>query len=249
MVHISLWASRHIWPTRFLIFLIYVLLHALGWIAGDLLSSISIELNHAFLYMSIALTIAALLIYPTHNKKISSPKLYRLHKAADIMLASATFILIVFTANRWTHTLPGNHANGASVVSVLPGNMKSFNESEPKPAKEVVSPDHKRKKTSFREWRKKMKEAFRKIRQAYRKGENGERIVLIIVSIIGAVILILLLAALSCSIACSGLEALAIVLYIAGTTGIIIGLVKIIQGINKKYNKKKKATKPDTLQG
>ena len=77
--------------------------------------------------------------------------------------------------------------------------------------------------------------AVRIIRKAYKEEKKGTRIALITLSIVVASILIILLAALSCEIACSGAEALAYILFIVGTSGIIFGLVRIIQRINIKY--------------
>ena len=248
MKHISFWASRHIWLTRLLIFLIYILLNAIGWITGDLLNVMGIELNHAFILVCITLTIVGLFIYPTHNKKISSPKLFRIHKTADIMLASATFLFIVFAGNRLNNTLPGNSANGASMVTALPKTLNSFTDPTPKSFSKISKPELKKKKHSFREWRKNMKAALKEIRQAYRQDDNSKRITLVVVSIIVGVILILLLAALSCSLACSGAEALAFILLIFGVTGIVFGLVRIIKNINKKYKKVKPDKEPTTIQ-
>ena len=93
-----------------------------------------------------------------------------------------------------------------------------------------------------------MKAALSEIRKAYRQDKNGKRITLVTLSIVIAVILTFLLAALSCEIACSGAEALAIIVFISGLAGIIFGLVGVIKSINRKYKKLKTDKEPATIQ-
>ena len=237
MKHLSYWASKNVWLTRFIILFIYVLLNIVGLTTGDMLFDAGIELNQAFFLLCIGLTILGVFIYPRHNKKRSSPKLYRLHKSADAILGAATFLLIVFIGNQLNAVTGINPVNGAQLVSTTVDNNKSFLTVHPKENKKAIAEKKKRNKLSFREWKKQMKAGITIIRNAYRQDKNGERILLISLSVVVAVILILLLAALSCEIACAGAEALAIILFIAGTFGIVFALVRVIQRINTKYNK------------
>jgi hypothetical protein len=248
MKNISFWASRHIWPTRFIILFIYVVLHIIGLTTGDILYAEGIIINEAYVFLCVVVTIIAVLIYPTHNKKISSPKLYRLHKIADTLLAGTTFLFIVFTGNKLNNIIPVHHANGASVVSIVPQNTSSYDDPAQKQSGKV-SKDNKKSKFSFRELHKKIKAALKEIRQAYRQDKNGERIALVVLASVVASILILLLAALSCQIACTGSEALAFVVFAVGITGIIFALVGILKRINKKYKKVDPPKEPSVIQG
>jgi hypothetical protein len=248
MKHLSYWASKNIWLTRFLILLIYIVLNVVGVMTGNMLHATGIYLNQAFLYLCVALTILGVFIYPTHSKKISSPKLYCRHKTADAILGSATFLIVVFAGNQLSTFSPINPVNGASLVSTIDDNNKSFSAEHPKAKKKVMSKKRKWNKISFREWKKQIKAGLKVVRDAYRQDKNAERILLISLAVTIAVILILLLAALSCEIACAGAEALAIVLFVTGTFGIIFALVRIIQRINTKYNKLRDNKEPVRIQ-
>ena len=204
---------------------------------GDLLLAAGVELKPAFLVSCISLTIVGVVIYPRHNKKFSSRKLYRLHKTADTILGGATFLFIVFIGNQLSPVPGMNPVAGAEPISTNVYNNTSISTIYPKENKREISEKKKGKRLSFREWKRQIKVSIKIIRNAYRQDKNGERILLISLSVLVAVILILLLAALSCEIACSGLEALAIILFIAGTFGIVFALVRVIQRINTKYNK------------
>ena len=247
MIKISLWASRHIWTTRFIILIIYILLNGLALLLGDVLNASGIQLNSAFLLICVLLTLTGVFIYPTHNKKFSSKPLYRLHKTADIILGTATFLFVVFAGNQFSTTrIVNNNVNAAGIVTIVPVNTSTYSEPEPKASEKILPAPEKNKKLSFKQWKKQMRESIKEIRKLYRDENNGKRVALMTVSIVVAVILILALAALSCEIACSGAEALAAVLFIVGTTGIVFGLVRIIKSINKKYKKPKGTQEPAT---
>jgi hypothetical protein len=65
--------------------------------------------------------------------------------------------------------------------------------------------------------------------------EQAARIAWVILSIIGAVGLTVLLAGLACNIACGGAEALAVLVFIAGLTGIVVLLVFVLKKIKHHY--------------
>lgn len=49
MKKISYWAKNHVWATRFLIILIYILLNIIGVFTGKLLSEINIHIPQPYL--------------------------------------------------------------------------------------------------------------------------------------------------------------------------------------------------------
>jgi hypothetical protein len=71
---------------------------------------------------------------------------------------------------------------------------------------------------------------------------KGTKIFLIILTVIIALALLFLLAAISCNIACAGVEAVAVLLALAGTFGIVFGAIRIIQRILGKERKNKRTT-------
>jgi len=98
------------------------------------------------------------------------------------------------------------------------------------------------KKVSRAELRKQFKQLRSELKKAKAEGANGGVIVLII---LGALIVFLLLASLSCSLACNGSEALAYVLLGLGLFGIILGTMALIKSANKRA-RNKKTTAPST---
>ncbi len=80
------------------------------------------------------------------------------------------------------------------------------------------------------------------LRQEYKDATKGERTALIVLSILIALGLLSLVAALSCNLSCSGSEGGAAVVAILGTGLIIFLLVKIIKRINRGKPKEETST-------
>jgi len=70
--------------------------------------------------------------------------------------------------------------------------------------------------------------------------KKGWKIALIILTILVAAGLIYVFLALGCAIACSGSEALAIVVVLLGSAATIFGAIKLIQYISGKKRRKEK---------
>ena len=68
--------------------------------------------------------------------------------------------------------------------------------------------------------------------------EEGDKAGLLILAIVGAAGLFFLVAALSCSLACNGSDAAAIVVLLLGTAAIVLGLLAVIRSINRKKRQK-----------
>ncbi len=99
--------------------------------------------------------------------------------------------------------------------------------------------------------RTKIRDSFRESRQLYRAAKQegtislGGSIALIILTIIVAFILTVLVAALSCNLSCSGNEALAVIVLIAGWAWIIVLSFWAIRAIVRKYKKSHELLVPD----
>jgi hypothetical protein len=90
----------------------------------------------------------------------------------------------------------------------------------------------------WKERKKLLKHQIREIKKA-NDPSKGEKVLLVILSILVALGLLYLVAALSCSIACSGSEAIALLVAIGGTAGVILLLIFVIRAIYGKRRKKK----------
>lgn len=222
MRKISLWASYHRWSARFfIIFLIYPLLNFTGWLFGEMLYLNGIEINYGWYYLLSLITILVAATYPQRSERTSTG-FYTKRKIHDTSLALLSFLFI---------TLTGNHFNAVNQTSVAPVHASTQLTAAPS----IEKPVKKEKKN--------LKKFIKDVRKKYKSAGDGEKILLISLTIILALVLIYLLGALSCSIACGGAEGLAYVVFFLGLGGIIFGTVRVIRGITRKSKKKEQETK------
>jgi hypothetical protein len=210
MKSISTWARDHRWTARFIIVIvIYPLLNITGLLFGGMLSLEEIDLDTSWYYLLSIPVFGLLVTYPHKNKQHS----YARRKLWDLMLALGCFCFITVTGNQF------NTTNSS------------------------VTPAHALKSSSGFVIQKKEKKTFkkiiRKLHKHYREAGDGEKVLLIVLTILGAFLLVYLLAALSCSIACSGYEAMAYLIFTLGLGGIVFGTIRAIQSITGKRKKKK----------
>ncbi|MEI9806500.1 MAG: hypothetical protein WDO16_00750 [Bacteroidota bacterium] len=66
------------------------------------------------------------------------------------------------------------------------------------------------------------------------KKQEADRSLLIILTIIGALGLLYLVAALACSLSCSGAEVAAAIVGVIGVVAVVLGVIFIIKAINKR---------------
>jgi hypothetical protein len=210
MKSISTWARDHKWASRFIIVIvIYPLLNITGLLFGGMLSLEEIELNASWYYLLSIPVFILLSTYPHKNKHYS----YRRRKSWDAMLALSCFCFITVTGNQFNTSTSG------------------------------ITPAHALKSTSALTIQKKEKKTFkkiiRKLHKHYREASDAGKVLLIVLTIVGAFLLVYLLAALSCSIACSGYEAFGYLIFTLGLGGIVFGTIRAIQSITGKRKKKK----------
>ncbi len=104
MKRISFWAKNHVWKSRLLIILIYILLNIIGIITGILLNEINVILPQIYFIACIIVTIALWMWYPDkHNRKpgVSPSALYVRRKIFDFSLGAVTFLMIIYSGNNW----------------------------------------------------------------------------------------------------------------------------------------------------
>ncbi|MGZ5286906.1 MAG: hypothetical protein ACXWB9_06970 [Flavisolibacter sp.] len=222
MKNVSAWASRHPWPTRFIIvLLIYPLLNLTGWALGMMLLENGFQLNVLGIYLLCIAAFFIMAFYPRTRERHRYQNFYVSRKIGDGLLALTTFLLIT-----WTGNVSGNNRVATAPLHASEQSIKK-NVS-------IEKPSTKEKKT--------FKKFLKDLRKKYKDASKGGKVGLIVLTIVVALILIYLLAALSCSIACGGAEALAWIVAIFGLGGIIFGTVKVIQRITRGP---KKVTTPE----
>ena len=69
MKKVSYWAKNHIWQTRFLIILIYILLNVIGIFTGKLLREVNIIIPQIYFVAVIICTIVLWISYPDKKAK------------------------------------------------------------------------------------------------------------------------------------------------------------------------------------
>lgn len=92
--------------------------------------------------------------------------------------------------------------------------------------------------------RKQIRQFVQRFRKSYRDKSQGEKIALIALTVVGAFLLLLVLVGISCNIACGGAEALAYVVFFAGTFGIVFLAVRLIQRISRGRSRSRPAAAP-----
>ncbi|TAL43141.1 MAG: hypothetical protein EPN92_10570 [Chitinophagaceae bacterium] len=235
MRKISFWASRHKWPARFSIVGIYIILNILGIITGLYLSGLNISIPSMIFGIVVLVFLAAALAYPSKRKNSLTPvAFYRRQKKCDFILVTATFCMIVYIGNHIENPF-GNYtvANASRTITTsLPGDstLKSY-----KSIGEFSSSlkDKNGKLLKWKERKKILKEQLNEIKKSANISDGG-KIALILLSVLVAVGLLYLVAALSCNIACSGADGAAIIVLIVGAGLVGFLLYRVIRSITKK---------------
>ena len=223
---LSYWAKHHVAYARIILLVCHGSLAVIACFLGTTVTGI--ELSPFWTGLLAVALFAVAATYPGNKKNYTRRKLY------DFLIASGGFLLIFCVANQLNKPL-SFYQTVAAIKIVEPSPYK-FAE-----AKKLLEQFHKGEKTSFTAKEKRfIKKEFKYQLGQYakakvlRKKATTEQVLLIILACIAAVGLLYLVAALSCSIACSGADALAVIVLIAGTAGIVWGLVNLIRLIKKK---------------
>lgn len=243
MRKISLWAKHNPWTARIIIVLCYLPINVSGILTGDLLFDFGLRLSDVFLWAVIVLFMIAVFNYPSlikqKNQSINSG--YNRRKAADMALIVCTYLMICCTGNQLNNKIlfQSGLSGMASYTSRTTNDIAAS--TSPVLRKGESSPV----KANKKEVRKKWKHYIKEVRKLYKSANDGEKALLIALSILAAVGLFLLLATLSCSIACGGAEGLAYVVFFGGTIAIVFGLVKVIKRIVRGRPKEQNHSKKD----
>lgn len=230
MKKISLWAKHHSTLAIASIIIIKILLTAIAWYIGS--SLIEMNIRIPFIVCIIALTglVTGAYMYPSrHHSTLLKNKFYTRQKNCDLVVALCSFIMIGTLVNT-NSVFPFSVSARASTPAI----------SNPPTAADILSSlEYRDKKSLSKKEKRILKQEFKKQLKVYAtakatgKKEAANKALLIILTIVAAVGLLYVVAALACGLACSGAEGAAIALVLLGTIAIIWGTVAIIRTINR----------------
>ena len=106
--------------------------------------------------------------------------------------------------------------------------------------------DENGKMLKWKERKKMLKEQVKEIKKANNLS-NGEKALLVILSVLVAAGLLYLVAALSCSLSCSGSDAAAVLVGVGGIALVIFLLIIAFRAIYGRKKKKKKVAEPSAM--
>lgn len=236
MQSISLWAHRHRPYAITLIVVLKIAFVFLALSAGILLRQQQVILPGTASYVCVGMMILLYLYYPHFAKK------YRSRKRMEMAFLFFSFWGAAFWSNQFNPTL---QSSSPVFASVHPIKVK-------KPtAQQIIESLKYRHKSSLtrvekRILKKELKIQAKQYVSAKLSGdkEKARKTWLTLAVIVGALGILYLLAALTCTIACNGADGAAIAVAIIGFAGIIWGTIALIRRINKK-KKEKQPTKED----
>ena len=243
MKKISAWAKDHKWSARFLIIASIIVLNILGVITGVLLSSLGISIPVTVMLFFACAYGAGFIAYPFRSlkgKRLNATAFYFRQKTCDLLLAGSTFCMIVYLGNHPGRLFQYDTVFNAAIASSpsLPkdSTVKTYKSLT---AFSAAMKDENGKLLKWKERKKLLKEQVRAIKNSTEPSKGGKT-GLIILSVLVAIGLIYLVAALACNISCGGSDAGAVIVAIGGTALIIWLLLVVIRKINGKKRKKMK---------
>jgi hypothetical protein len=229
MRNLSWWAKLHPASARSIIIISHCLLALIAYFLGTQLLQFGIEISPSWICFLILVFFVAAATYPSKGKGN-----YTRRKLYDLIAAACSFFIMLCVTNQLDRPFVF-HQNVQAAIKVEPSPYKNAE------AKKLLEQFKNGEKTKFtRKEKRIIKSEFKYQLGQYAKAKitgrkvTAEQTLLIILACIGAVGLLYLLAGLACSISCNGSEALALIVFIAGTVAIVWGLIAIIRSINKK---------------
>jgi hypothetical protein len=233
MKKISAWAKRNINKARFIIVLIKLVLIAMACYVGITLYKIQVELPAGIIYTSVTLlALFAIALYPSKKNRGPAAKfVYLRQKSCDFTLAACSFAMIATMTNTpGTYIKPVAESYGSSIlIKHRPTAAEILNSLK---TRDKASLTHLEKRILKKEFFKQLKiYGLAKVTGDKKKIDDS---LLILLTIIGAIGLAILLAALVCNLSCSGADTAAAIVGILGLGLIIWGVVLVINRISRK---------------
>ncbi len=246
MKKISAWAKDHKRSARIIIVVSVIALNILGIVTGVYLNELGISLPLSFLLFCGGLYAIGFIAYPARSlkgKKLNAAAFYVRQKSCDLLLIGSTFFMVSWMANHPDRLF----RYGQTAQAIVPAGKPQPGDSAVRTYKSIPAfiasmKDENGKTLKWKERKKLLKEQVRAIKRSAEPSKGG-KIALIVLSVLGAVLLLYGVAALSCSLSCGGSDALAIVVAIGGTALVVWLTIVVIKSITGK--KKKNIKDPD----
>jgi hypothetical protein len=212
MRQLSLWATNHCRAARVAIFGCYAVANLLGYFLGFLMNLEGFMNGPALLFITAVLT-AASLVHPKKGRAKAPAYSYARHKVCDGIICLGTVCLLAFCA--------------ASALQTTEPSQASIRWD--KAEREARQP------AAAAKWMERQKHGVAHFLQKagawYRDLGDGEKALLMALTIIVTVAFCILWAALCCSLACNGLSFLAVLLFLVGVGGAVVGCVYLCRRI------------------
>ena len=232
---LSFWAREHKWPSRFIIVFSFIAMNLLAIITGSLFNDLNINFSTWFLVLSILVFGIVWLKYPKKRQDRSST--YAFKKTCDAILIGTTFLMFMYFGNRQTTPFDSQILFASSVSnSSLPKDSTKTIKSVEEFRKSLYNESGKSLK--WKERKKLLKQQVKAIKKDKEMSDGG-KVGLIILCVLLALVLAYGVAALSCSLSCSGSEGAATVVAILGLAGIVLLTFFVIRSITRKSKKEK----------
>jgi uncharacterized membrane protein len=229
---LSYWAKQHKWSSRFIIIISFIIMNALGIITGFLFSDLNIEFSAWFLVLAILIFGIAWLRYPA---KKSSP--YGFRKTCDAVLISTTFLMFMYFGNRQVTPISPSVFSASAITSTLLPKDSTKTYKSPEDFKKSLQ-DKNGKPLKWKERKKLLKQQVKAIKKDKTLSAGG-KVGLIILCVVMALVLTYLVAAIACSLSCSGAEGAAVVVAIFGLAGVALLTFFVIRSIVRKSRREK----------
>lgn len=248
MKKLSLWAKDHKWSARFIIVASFILLNVLGVWTGILLNSLGITIPGSVMFFFVFAYGAGFIAYPSKSlsrKKLTATAFYIRQKSCDLILAGSTFCMIVYLGNHpdrlFQYDPPFNTVMASSTSLPRDSTLKTY--------KSIAAFSASMKNESgqplkWKERKKLLKEQVRAIKNADEPSKGGKT-ALIILSVLVAIGLISLIAALACNLSCGGSDVAAVIVGLGGTALVVWLLLIVIRNLTG--DKKKKIKEPEKV--
>jgi hypothetical protein len=233
MRKISLWAKHHRLQAIASLVIIKLLLAVIAFYIGSALLDLDIQIPFIVFIIAMIILLVAAFLYPSRHKGFSKKQFYVRQKSSDFIIAACSFVMIGTLVN---NNLP------APVTMALASNVSAIT---PTAEEILASLQYRDKSTLTKKEKRILKQEFKKQLGVYAvakvKGDKSGagKSVLMILTIIAALGLLYLVAALACNLSCNGSDFAAVVVLLLGTAAIVWGVVVLLNRISKGPKKKK----------
>jgi hypothetical protein len=231
MKAISYWARRNPTPSILIIILLHFTLAFIWLILGVDLYDQGILLPAWMMNLSIIIFLVAVAFYPVRGLHYWVLRhSYWRQKTMDLTLLLSSALMIICYANQSTD-MSSISAPQIQEARAMPIALKLKDEV----ARGIDKAEKKSLRKKIKEHRKKVRQEVRETVKMLRKQNTTVgQIGLVILILIAAGILLYLLAALACSLSCSGNEGAATLVLLFGTSLLILGVVLGVKAVFKK---------------